>query len=67
MDETAVLKRKSSRPRTGTDAVQRLKQGFGATERDLLAIKVGAKQLPHQVSAVYKIKMMVVSKSTRGS
>ena len=42
-DQTTVLKRKFSRPRTGTDEVQGLEQGLGATERDLLAIEMGAK------------------------
>ena len=43
LDQTTVLKRKISRPRTGTDEVQGLEQGLCATERDLLAFEMGAK------------------------
>ena len=42
-EQTIVLKRKFSSPRTGTDEVQGLEQGLCATERDLVAIKMGAK------------------------
>ena len=42
-DQTTVLERKFSRPRTGTDEVKGLEQGLCAIERDLLAIKMGAK------------------------
>ena len=43
LDQTVVLKRKISRPRTGTDEAQGLERGLCATERDLLAFEMGAK------------------------
>ena len=43
LDQKAVLKRKFSRPRTGTDEAQGLEQGLCAIERDLLAFEMGAK------------------------
>ena len=43
LDQTTILKRKISRPRSGKDEAQGLEQGLCAMERDLLVLEMGAK------------------------
>ena len=56
LDQIAVLKRKFSRPRTGTDEVQGLEWGLCVTERDLFAFEIDAEYLPLRFYTIFKIK-----------
>ena len=56
MDQTTVLERKNSRPKTGADKVQGLEWGFYVTERGSFAFQSRCKTSTASVFIIFKIK-----------